>query len=81
MPRKAKTVNPYLVFVSHSAKDRWIEIGAAWVQEKHVVAIIDQILPSEMPDVIAPYKAIDLNNFDAYVEQQINRAKKAKKRV
>jgi hypothetical protein len=24
MRRKAKTVNPYLVFVSHSAKDRWI---------------------------------------------------------
>jgi hypothetical protein len=33
------------------------------VQEKHVVAIIDQVLPSEMPDVIAPYKAIDLNKF------------------
>ena len=58
-----------------------IEIGAAWVLGKRIVAIIDKVSPEEMPDVIAPYKAIDLNNFDEYLEQLMNRANEAREQT
>lgn len=50
-----------------------IEIGAAWARKKRIVAIIDKIAPSDMPQIIAPYKAIDLNNFDDYIAQVLKR--------
>jgi hypothetical protein len=33
------------------------------------------VTPEEMPDIIAPYKAIDLNSFDDYLEQLLKRVK------
>ncbi len=58
----------------------WVltEIGAAWILSKRITAIIDKISPDELPDVIIPYKAIDLNQFDEYIGQLTTRAKKAK---
>ena len=55
-----------------------IEIGAAWVLGKRIVAIIDKVTPEEMPDIITPYKAIDLNNFDEYLQQLLDRVKEAR---
>jgi hypothetical protein len=137
MSQKIQTDKSYLVFISHSAKDRWIakqiaalietkgkeyciktfldekdiaggesipelirrniqdceeflvllsrysidhpwvliEIGAGWVLGKRIITIIDKVTPEEMPDIITPYKAIDLNNFDKYLEEVITRAK------
>ncbi|HLC15397.1 MAG TPA: toll/interleukin-1 receptor domain-containing protein [Thermodesulfovibrionia bacterium] len=137
MSQKTQTEKSYLVFISHSAKDRWIakqianlieekgkeygvktfldekdiaggesipelikrniqdcgeflillsrysidrpwvliEIGAAWVLGKRIIAIIDKVTPEEMPDIITPYKAIDLNNFDKYLEEFMTRVK------
>lgn len=72
----------FLVLLSRYSIDRpWvlIEIGAAWVLGKHIVAIIDKVTPEEMPDIISPYKAVDLNNFDEYLEQLLNRVKESKK--
>lgn len=139
MTQKDQTGKPYLVFISHSEKDRWIaklmaalieekcqaysaetfldekdiaggesipesirkniqecseflvllsrysidrpwvliEIGAAWVLGKRIIAITDKVIPEEMPDIITPYKAIDLNSFDEYLEQLFNRVKEA----
>jgi len=139
MAQKAQTEKNYLVFISHSEKDRWIakqmaslieergkecgvktflyekdiaggesipesirrniqecreflvlfsrysidrpwvliEIGAAWVLGKRIIAIIDKVTPDEMPDIITPYKAMDLNNFDEYLKELINRVKEA----
>lgn len=54
-------------------------MGAAWGLEKRIVTIIDKVAPEEMPDITAPYKAIDLNNFDEYLEQLIKRAKEGRK--
>lgn len=54
-----------VVLLSEYSIDRpWvlIEIGAAWVLEKRIVAIIDKLSPDQMPDVIAPYRAVDLND-------------------
>lgn len=141
MARKTKTQKNFLVFISHSEKDRWIakqisrliedrgrayrvktfldekdiqagesiaesirkniqdcdefivlltrysvvrpwvliEIGAAWGLQKRIVTIIDKVSPDEMPDITTPFKAIDLNNFDEYLEELLKRAKGARK--
>jgi hypothetical protein len=52
-----------------------IEIGAAWGLRKRIVAIIDKVAPGEMPDIMTPYRAMDLNSFEEYLEQLLNRAK------
>ena len=70
----------FVVLLSrYSVKRPWvlIEIGAAWALEKRIVAITDKVTPEEMPAIIAPYKAIDLNEYDKYVEQLVNRVKGA----
>ncbi|MCH7755875.1 toll/interleukin-1 receptor domain-containing protein [candidate division KSB1 bacterium] len=141
MTKKTRSAKQYLVFISHSTKDRWvakqmsnlieekgrewgiktfldekdidggdsipesiriniqkcdefllllsrysvnrpwvlIELGAAWGLEKRVVTIIDKVTPDEMPEVISPYKAIDINNFDQYIAQLLGRAKESRK--
>ena len=137
MSGKRAAANHYLVFVSHSTKDRWIarqmarlieekgrrlgvrafldakdidggdsipdairdsltecselmllltrnsvnrpwvlaEMGAIWVLRKRIVAITDNVAPEEMPDIIMPYKAMSINEFDEYLDQLMKRAK------
>lgn len=68
----------FLVLLSKYSIDRpWvlIEIGAAWVLGKRITAIIDKITLDEMPDIMTSYKAIDLDNFDEYLEQLLDRVK------
>lgn len=72
----------FLLLLSRYSVNRpWvlIELGAAWGLEKRVVTIIDKVTPDEMPEVISPYKAIDINNFDQYIAQLLGRAKKSRK--
>lgn len=67
-----------VVLLSRYSKDRpWvlIEMGAAWGLRKPIVAIIDKIGPKEMPDILSPHKAIDLNDFDQYITQLVKRTK------
>jgi hypothetical protein len=67
-----------VVLLSRYSKDRpWvlIEMGAAWGLRKPIIAVIDKIGPKEMPDIISPYKAIDLNDFDQYINQFLKRTK------
>jgi TIR domain-containing protein len=68
----------FLVLLSRYSKDRpWVlvEMGAAWGLRKPIIAIIDKIGPKEMPDIVSPYKAIDLNDFDQYINQLLKRTK------
>jgi hypothetical protein len=68
----------FVVLLSRYSKDRpWvlIEVGAAWGLRKPIVAIVDKIGPKEMPDILNPYKAIDLNDFDQYINQFLKRIK------
>ncbi len=68
----------FIVLLSRYSKDRpWvlIEMGAAWGLRKPIIAVIDKVGPKEMPDIISPYKATDLNDFDAYVDQLLRRMK------
>ncbi len=140
MPKRQKQRRDYLVFISHSSKDRWVarqmarliesagrnqriqvffdekdihsgdfipeairtnlrscdelvvlltrnsinrewvlvEIAGAWVLGKRVVAIMDQVTPKELPDVIANCRAVDLNDFDTYLADVKLRARKSK---
>lgn len=55
-----------VVLLSEYSVDRpWvlIEIGAAWVLEKRIVAVMDKLSPDQMPDVIAPFRGVDLNEI------------------
>jgi hypothetical protein len=70
--------NEFLVLLTRNSIDRpWvmIEISAAWGQRKRIAAVIDKVTPEEMPEIILPYKAIDLNDFDEYIDQLLERAK------
>lgn len=74
-----KDCNEFVVLLSRYSIERpWvlIEIGAAWVLEKHITAIIDKVSIKELPDIISSDKAVDLNDFDEFLDQLINRAKK-----
>ena len=74
----------FLVLLIRYSIDRpWvlIEIGATWVLGKRIVAIIDKVTPEEMPDIITPYRAMDLNSFDEYLEQLFKRAKEAREQI
>jgi hypothetical protein len=65
-----------VVLLSEYSVDRpWvlIEIGAAWVLEKRIVAVMDKLSPDQMPDVIAPFRGVDLNEIQDYVNELVGR--------
>jgi hypothetical protein len=67
----------FVVLLSRYSIDRqWvlIEVGAAWVLNKRIIAITDKITPEEMPEITRPYKALDLNEFDRYLEEVVARS-------
>lgn len=79
--RSIQECDELLVLMSQYSVDRpWvlIEIGAAWGLEKTVIPIIDKVSPEQMPDILFQQKAIDLNDFEDYLEELINRAKAVK---
>jgi hypothetical protein len=66
-----------VVLLSEVSKDRpWvlIEVGAAWGLRKAIMVVLDKIGPNEMPDIIRHHRAIDLNDFDQYLDQLASRA-------
>lgn len=78
---KIQECNEVLVFITkYSAASSWVisETGAAWGLGKRIVAIVDKITQAEMPQIVAPFKSIDINDFDAYTEQLLGRARGAK---
>ncbi len=77
--KEIRKCNEFVVLLSQNSKDRpWvlIEIGAACGRGKPIIAILNDVSPKEMPDVMYPYKAIDLNDFDQYLDQVGKRIKK-----
>lgn len=69
----------FVVLLSRYSIDRqWVlvEVGAAWGLKKRIVAITDKITPEEMPEITRSHKALDLNEFDDYVKEVTERAKK-----
>lgn len=75
-----KNCGEFLVLLSKNSINRpWvlIEISAAWGHGKRIIAIIDKVTPEEMPEIMLPYKAVDLNNLEEYIDQLLDRAKGA----
>jgi hypothetical protein len=58
-----------VLLTARSIHRTWVlaEIGAAWALEKKIVAVLYDVEPDKMPDVIKLRKAVDLNDFDRYV--------------
>ncbi|HEX9424380.1 MAG TPA: toll/interleukin-1 receptor domain-containing protein [Pyrinomonadaceae bacterium] len=72
--------NEFLVLLTRNSLNRpWvlIEISAAWGQGKRIIAIVDKVAPEEMPEIMLPYKAIDLNDLEEYIRQLADRVKGA----
>jgi len=71
-----------LVLISPYSIDRhWVqnEIGAAWVLEKRIVPVVDNVSLDQMPDILVRRQAIELNDLDAYLDQLETRIKQAGK--
>lgn len=76
--KNIRECNEIIVLLSRNSINRqWIliEIGAAFQIKKRIIAILNDISPDKLPDVISLDKAIDLNNFDDYLKQLLNRTK------
>jgi len=72
--------NEFLVLLTRNSLNRpWvlIEISAAWGQGKRIIAIVDKVAPEEMPEIMLPYKAVDLNDLEEYIRQVVERVKGA----
>ena len=71
----------FVVLLSrYSLASEWVkyEIGGAYFQPKRpvMVAILDKLEPNELPDPLVSYKAIDLNDFDKYLVELIDRVRR-----
>jgi hypothetical protein len=74
-----KACDELLVLISrYSVDSSWVllEIGAAWMGNKRIVPIVDKVTPEEMPAIIVQHKAIDLNEFEKYLDEIVERAKR-----
>jgi nucleoside 2-deoxyribosyltransferase len=80
--KEIRKCNEFVVLLSQNSKDRpWvlIEIGVACGRGKPIIAILNDVTPKEMPEIMYPYKAIDLNDLDQYLDQVRKRIKKGAK--
>ena len=76
-----QSCNEFLVLLTRNSIDRpWvlIEINAAGGQNKKIIAVIDKVSPEEMPEIMLPYRAVDLNDLDEYINQMVGRARGVK---
>jgi hypothetical protein len=70
----------FLVLLTKNSINRpWvlIEISAAWGHNKRIIAVIDKVAPEDMPEIMLPYKAVDLNDLEQYIRQVKDRVKGA----
>jgi len=70
----------FLVLLTKNSINRpWvlIEISAAWGHGKRIIAVVDKVAPEEMPEIMLPYKAVDLNDLEEYIRQVTERVKGA----
>jgi hypothetical protein len=75
----------FVVLVTPASLDRryvWMEIGAAWVLRKRIVAVLYQITPAEIatasniPAILKDINVLDLNEFEKYIKELRGRARK-----
>lgn len=69
-----KACSLFFVLLTANSRDRhWVltEIAAAWALGKPIVALLHGVAPSEMPDIIMKHKAVDLNDFETTLVDEI----------
>ena len=77
--KKIQECDELLVLLnSYSAESDWVkfEIGAAWVLRKRIVPIVDNVSAEQMPVLPEQVQAVDLNDFDNYLNHLVERAKR-----
>jgi len=64
-----------VILSSASIASDWVkaEIGGAWALEKPIVIVLDKLSPRDVPQIVADYKAFDLNDVERYLEEVRNR--------
>ncbi len=72
-----------LTRASLDSKYVWLEIGAAWVLGKRLVAVLHQITPDDIvtaktiPAILKDVSLLDLDEFDRYVKELRKRARRS----
>ena len=61
-----------------SIERQWVlvELGAAWGMRKRITAVTDKVAEDRLPDIIRQVKACKLNDFDRFVAELVDRAKR-----
>jgi TIR domain len=52
-----------------------VELGAALGLQKHIVPIIHNVTPTDIPDIIRLTKAHELNDFEHYLDELVCRVR------
>lgn len=77
--RHLESCEEFLVLLtSLSISRQWVllELGAAWGLRKRIAAITDKVADDDLPDIIRQTKACELNDFDRFVSELVDRAKR-----
>jgi hypothetical protein len=67
-----------VLLTSLSISRQWVllELGAAWGMRKRITAITDKVAEDHLPDIIRQTKACELNDFDRFVAELVDRVKR-----
>lgn len=67
-----------VLLTSLSISRQWVllELGAAWGLRKRIAAITDKVADDDLPDIIRQTKVCELNDFDRFVSELVDRAKR-----
>jgi hypothetical protein len=81
--QRLRACNEFLVLLSrYSLASDWVkfELGGVYFRRNKpiIVGVLDKIEVKELPDLLIPFKAIDLNEFDKYLSELMDRAKRCR---
>ncbi|HEX6114515.1 MAG TPA: toll/interleukin-1 receptor domain-containing protein [Geminicoccaceae bacterium] len=79
---KLRDCQEFVILLSpQSVTRQWVlvELGAALGLQKHIVPIIHNVAPTDIPDIIRLTKAHELNDFEHYLDELVRRVRGAGK--
>jgi hypothetical protein len=75
---KLRECQEFVILLSpQSIARQWVlvELGAALGLQKHIVPIIHNVAPTDIPDIIRLTKAHELNDFEHYLDELVRRVR------
>ena len=75
---KLRDCQEFVILLSpQSITRQWVlvELGAALGLQKHIVPIIHNVAPTDIPDIIRLTKAHELNDFEHYLDELARRVR------